>query len=139
MCIARIKSPAYPFKHWLSTVLIGPLVFYLFEAIKGDLNYSADLLVYPLLFACIGFFYSFPTFIGFYFLFRYLARRRMSAVLIKLLLNCFAIAGMLVTSNLIGGTMMPELYFPYTTAIILSSLPFKVDKPILNQVETDPG
>ena len=122
------QNPLYPFKHWLTSLAIAPLLLFIFAALKSTINSSADTFAYYILFVAIGFIWSFPTFIVYYFLYIFLVKKRTSPLLIKIILDIEAVLGMFITLKLTGGTAIPDMYAPYFIAIVISSFFYRTEK-----------
>lgn len=122
----------YPIRHFLVTLLIAPLISVFYTA--G--NAAPDLLetlgnmleTYPL-FLILGFVFALPVFILYYLSYKVLIKTSLPAIAIKLLLNTEAIAGLMITLKLIGGTFVPTAILFYSIAVIISSFFFKLRAP----------
>jgi hypothetical protein len=122
----------YPIKHFLATLLIAPLisVFYVGQDSAPDIPETLGNIIetYPL-FLIFGFAFALPVFILYYLFYKLLIKTSLPDIAIKLLLNTEAIAGLLITLKLIGGTFVPTAMIFYSIAVIISSLFFKVRAP----------
>lgn len=122
----------YPIKHFLATLLIAPLisVFYTAGNAAPDLLETLGNIIetYPL-FLIFGFAFALPVFILYYFSYKVLIKTSLPNIAIKLLLNTKAIAGLLITLKLIGGTFVPTALMFYSIAVIISSFFFKLRAP----------
>ena len=123
----------YLFKHWFGTLLIGPIISqiiapfsdYYYHQVIGLLE------VYPVS-LIFGLFFSTPTYILYGFLYYYLARNNTNTTFAKPILILFSVIGVLITTSLIGGTMMPGVALSYSITSILSGLFFKLDFKEIN-------
>src|SRR5438105_3640592 len=107
------QNPLFPFRHWLASLTIAPLLLFIFKAIRSTIEYSGDTFGLYIVFVAIGFLFSFPTFVVYYFLYLFLVKKRTSPLLIKIILDAEAILGMFITLKLLGGSSISDLYAPY--------------------------
>lgn len=125
---SKFKKPLYPFKHWCAVLLIAPLISFLFAITPSDTVTIDTISIYFIVVAC-GVFFSFPTFLIYYFLYIALARQKFPPIFMKIILNAEAILGMFLSLKLIDGYSIAEFFAPYAITIIGSSLFFRIDKP----------
>lgn len=118
----------YPYKHWLTTLIVSALTIFFIDVISGNNNFN-DALGICMLFIIYGLLFSLPMFILYFLLFYILIRKVNSALIIKTILNTVTICGIYITIQLIGGTMMtPKLATYYSIILIVCSLFFKIKK-----------
>jgi hypothetical protein len=121
-----LTENSYPFKHWLTSLAVGPLILMTQDIVSGNNNLNDAVGIY-FLFVVFGLFYSFPVFILYLLLFSFLIRKTDSAFIVKTVLNLITIIGGFFTIKLIGGTMMtPILASYYAVALIVCSLFYKI-------------
>lgn len=125
----------YPFKHFLTTLLIGPLMPVFFDAKSYPEGppaipefFMSVLETYPL-FLIFGFAFALPTFILYYVSYKQIVRTAIPDVISKMLLNTEAITGLIITFKIIGGEFAPTAALSYSISVVLSSLFFKLRKP----------
>lgn len=125
----------YPFKHFLTTLLIGPFMPIFFDAksyVEGAPSlikfFESVLETYPL-FLTFGLAFALPTFILYYFFYKLLIGTSIPDIGIKLLLNTEAIIGLIITFKLIDGSYAPTGTLSYAIAVVLSSFFFKLRIP----------
>jgi hypothetical protein len=119
-------SRYYPIKHWLTTLMIGPLLLGIYEAIRAsDRNVWGELQTYPL-FLVLGLVYSFPVFLMYCLAFNLLIKTTATPWLIKTILNTGAIACVFISFKIIGGSLALTLSIAYSMALLISSFFFKV-------------
>lgn len=126
----------YPIRHFLATLLIAPLISAIYavgdfaEDVAPDIMETLRNIIetYPL-FLVFGFAFALPVFILYYLSYNLLVKTSLPAIAIKLLLNTEAIAGLMITLKLIGGTFVPTAILFYSIAVIISSLFFKLRTP----------
>jgi hypothetical protein len=127
---------SYPYKHWLTTLIVSALTIFFIDVITGNNNFN-DALGICILFIIYGLFFSLPMFILYLLLFYILIRQVNSIFIIKTILNAATICGTFITIQLIGGTMMtPKLALFYSIILIICSFIFKIKKP--NAADTQP-
>lgn len=119
---------SYPYKHWLTTLTIAPLMIMIYDFLNGNNNFNDAIGIF-VLFVIFGFLFSLPVVVLYLLLFTILIKRVDSVLLIKIILNVFTILGVLLSIKTIGGTMMtPALSMHYSVALILCSFFFKIKK-----------
>lgn len=118
----------FPFKHWLTTLALGPVFLFLYEATRSPVAYTSEVFGFLLLFLFFGALLSFPTFIVFYFLYLYLVKRLASKPIIKIIMTAEALMGLIITLWLMDGFLIADFYIPYAGAILASSFIFGIDK-----------
>ena len=120
----------YPVQLWLTTLLIGPIIMAV-SSYAGGGEFS---FLFVVLLASIPF--SLPVLLIDLFLFKILRQKFYSPILIKLLFNFISVAGIIISFQIISGSMAKDFTFIYSGAIILSSLLFRVHKKKVFQTET---
>ena len=120
----------YPVRHWLTSLAVGPLLVFISNIVinSADINANDFFANYILLFF-FGLIFSLPTIVFYYVVYNLLIKRQTSPVIIKIILDIVAVLGMCLTLHLIGGTAIPGMYAPYSTAIVVCSLFYKTEKP----------
>jgi len=96
----------YPFKVWIASLLIGAVIFMVVAFFRADKDFFAGgaflgFLFYLLLFS---FSFSLPTFIVYYVCFENFGQKFRSPLIGKLIFGLIAVAGMLLTVFVLGGT-----------------------------------
>lgn len=111
----------YPIKHWLLTLVIGPVVVALYEVLFSYSNSILSFLESYPLFIIFGIFFSLPVLIVYYFLFYLLISKPLSTLTIKSILNLVTIIGIVVTFILLGGSVAPDYSISYSIAVVICS------------------
>jgi hypothetical protein len=117
------KSKLFPVRLWLlTTIIVGPILLCFGSALYDStyFNKSANLGII-FLFIPFGLFFSLPTFIV-VSLTHSLLSEKIATILLKWLLICVAVIGVLVTFSLIGGYMAKTYSLFYSAAVIVSGL-----------------
>jgi hypothetical protein len=115
----------YPFKHWIATVMIGPIplmtdvIFQSQDKLIGFFQIYLYLIFFGLIF-------STPTFVIYYLTFT-LFRKRISGWIAKVLLNILALTGIFVGVKIIVGSLIDSISLSYSFAVIFSSLLIKIN------------
>ncbi|MDB5197452.1 MAG: hypothetical protein JWP88_1823 [Flaviaesturariibacter sp.] len=117
---------SYRGKHWLLTLLIGPLLPYFFGLIYLPLQERGSLETYPL-FVMFGIVFSLPV-LGLYcIVFKILNdRNNLPIILNKTILNLTVIIGVFITFQVIKGTIAIPMSMGYSVAAMLSSFFIKL-------------
>jgi hypothetical protein len=109
----------YPLQLWLTTIGIAPTIMAIIAFGEGEFAF----LFLFMLFALV---YLIPVFLICLVTFKLLIQKGLSAILIKVLLNLIALAGVFITFQLIAGSMISLLTLTYSVAIVVSSLFYKI-------------
>lgn len=119
---------SYLFKHWFSTLLIGPIVsqitMYIYEVNPHKIVGLFEVYPISLLF---GLFFSAPTYILYALIYYYLAKNTVNLKISKIILISFAVLGVVTTTSIIKGSMMQDIAISYSIASIISGLFFKLN------------
>lgn len=118
---------SYPIKHWFLAIVTAPLFGFFYEVIFTPYNESSDFIQLYFLFVLLGFIFSFPVILIYYFTFLLLIKKTNSALLIKVLLNILAIVSVFISFKLIGGSIVDNLTIVYSVSIIFWSFFLKVN------------
>jgi hypothetical protein len=125
----------YPFKHWLTTLVFGPILFTLYYEIN---NLSNLFELYILTFS-YGALFSLPAFLIYLIAFNLLKRSKLSDFLIKVYLNTGTIIGIFITLYIAIDTIFSEVGISYSIALVLSSSFLELNKnehPSYSQADT---
>lgn len=117
----------YLFKHWLFTLLLGPVVSQIIMYVNEVNPYKiVDLLsVYPLS-LIFGLFFSIPTYILYGFLYYFLAKYNINLKFSKALLILLAVSGIIITTELIKGSMVLDIAISYSISSVITGLLLKL-------------
>jgi hypothetical protein len=127
-----MKAGLYPYKHFLTTIILGPALVFAQELRPVNLANMWDTYSAYLLFLMFGFVFALPAFVVYLLVYRLLIKRPVSFALIKIILNCIAIVGLFITMKLIGGSLTNEIIVAYVIAIVISSLFYRIGKQKTN-------
>lgn len=116
---------AYPLKHWLTSLVIGPLIMITYDAVTSS-KLMVDAIGVFFLFLAFGLLLSLPTFILYIFTFTTLIKKEISNLTVKIILNMLAIIGTVLTFLIIQGSMTEFLIICYSTSLIVGSLLYRV-------------
>jgi hypothetical protein len=121
-------SNTYPFKHWLSSLLLGSLIILISDLVKGN-NTVDDALGVAMLFFMFGFLFSLPVLVVYLLLYYTLVHLISSSILIKIVLNLVTTIGIFITIRCVGGSMMTiDLALYYSVIAVICSLIFRIKK-----------
>ena len=118
---------SYPYKHWLTTLVIAPFIpaiFSLFFKMDDGLVFSL-LEVYPISFL-FSLFFSLPTVAVYYLVFYLLSKRIINLTFVKILLIGIAVIGITITQLIIKGSLSFTIIYAYSIAAIISGLFWKL-------------
>ncbi len=123
---------AYPIKHWLTSLVIGPLIMITYDAVTSS-KLMVDAIGIFFLFLTFGLLLSLPTFILYILTFTTLIKKEISNLTIKIILNTLAIIGTVLTFLTIKGSMTELLIICYSTSLIVGSLLYRVRPKEINK------
>ena len=124
-----IFTNSYPYKHWLTSIAVGPLIYMTYESFVTENSTFNDFIGTYILFLTFGLLLSLPVLILYLLLFSLLIKTIRSTLIIKTILNITTIVGIAFTIKLIGGTLMTSsLVAFYSIALIISSFIYKIKK-----------
>lgn len=110
---------SYPINHWFLTLLIAPFTSWLFAFLGKDPHKIVGLLeVYPLTLT-FSLALSFPTLLIYLLFFYFLSRIQIHFIFSKALLIATALSGIIITTSLLGGSMMSGIAWTYSLTTIL--------------------
>lgn len=123
----------YLLKHWLFTILIGPIVSQIM-VYSSDLNPNeiGELLEVYLILALFGLIFSIPTYVFCSLVYFILAKNKAPKMISKIILTTFVIIGVISTTNLIKGTMMFDLALSYSISAFIIGIYIKLNFEIEN-------
>lgn len=118
----------YLFKHWIFTLIIGPIisqiiaflpVFYPSQAV-GLLE------MFPIVFIA-SFIFSIPTYIVYALVYYYFSTKDLSISYSKTILNVIPVIGVFITTAFIGGLLWNFIAVSYSISSIITGLIFNLD------------
>jgi hypothetical protein len=118
---------SYLFKHWLGTLLFGPIIAQIIEIFLNQNNKILDFFEYYILFLLFGFLFSLPTYILYGILYWILANKKIDYNHSKFILIIFANAGIIITFFLINGFSTYQGILSYCLASIITGLFLKLN------------
>lgn len=124
-----IFTNSYPYKHWLTSIAVGPLIYMTYESFVTENSTFNDFIGTYMLFLTFGLLLSLPVLILYLLLFSLLIKTIGSTLIIKTILNITTVVGIAFTIKLIGGTLMTSsLVAFYSIALVISSFFYKLKK-----------
>ncbi len=123
-----MPSIRYPLFHWVATLVLGPGFWFAYEFINDPHPHAVpdwDLYGLALLF---GGMFSLPIFLAYCVCYHRLRRSSASNLLLKALFDIGLIGCAGAMMAWMGGSLMPTLFWSYSAAIVVSSLPFRMER-----------
>ena len=125
-------NKAFPFLHWLLTLVIAPFISQGLNALFGkDPHVIVTLLEFYPITIVISFIYSIPAFVVYFLCFLLIRKRKIPGLTAKLILTGITVAGILVTTTLTGGTLMNEVNAAYSVSAIIAGLLMPIRQSII--------
>lgn len=119
----------FPYKHWILTLSIAPLLLLAFSLSKGEGTDFSFWVFIPTILAliAISIVISTPAFIFYYMLFCFLSYKATKALTAKTILILFSIFTIVITITLFGGTLYTEQAL-YAVSSIVSGFFLNIQK-----------
>ena len=128
--VTQFKVTYYPFKVWLTTIIVAPFLQSIFILFYHDFNSVGDFI--PSLFSLLlfSFLFSLPSFLFYYLIVFFLEKYQVHGLLVKCIGAILAIVFMLMTYYSLQNIMSGDINHPktifflfaYSICIALSSL-----------------
>ena len=116
----------YPYKHWLLSVILGPLFFTVYGYISNPERNLSALLDGIVLYSMMGLMFSLPALIVYLVIFNVLFKMGISPFMLKMTLNLLAFFGAIITIKVVFDDKGISIAFFYLIAIIVSSFFFHI-------------
>lgn len=130
-------NKAFPFLHWLLTLVIAPFISQGLNALFGkDPHVIVTLLEFYPITIVISYIYSIPAFVVYFLCFLLIRKRKIPGLTAKLILTGITVAGILVTTTLTGGTLMNEVNAAYSVSAIIAGLLMPIRQSIIPSSES---
>jgi len=127
---------SYPLKHWLTTLLVGPILIIVYDLIVS-LRLMVDGLGLLMVFIAVGLVLSLPIFLVYLWAFKLLTKKKISDLMIKATLDIGGVLAIIVTFLfIIKGNLAITLSVAYSIALVLSSLFFGIDREKIELEDT---
>lgn len=133
--MSRFKLTYYPFKVWLTTIIVAPLLQSIFIQFYHEFSNVGDFI--PALFSLVmfSFIFSLPPFLLFYLIIYYLDKIQINNLLIKVIGAASAIVFMFLTHNFLHQIMGGDITHPktiyfltiYSVCIVVFSLLYNLN------------
>lgn len=120
----KLMDQSYIIKHWLATLLVAPILLYVYDLVMMKATWGLGMCSLIVLF---GAFFSIPTLIAYIFLFKLLAKQNVNSCTAKIILDGLVVLGIAITGTLIGGTLIATIVITFSAAAILASLLFRLN------------
>jgi hypothetical protein len=122
-------SNLLPLKHWLCTLLLGPvfiLLYFILTEYRGG-NIAGIIILYPVFFI-YSIFFSLPALAIHYILFLLLRRLRATGLVIRICLSVAAITCIVFTFTLMKGSQIRPIAAAYSFAAFLTGALLNTEK-----------
>ena len=120
----KLLNRVYPLWLWLITISITPLSLFLWQILTTSNTDSGDISI-VMIFIPFGFFFSSPAFLLTFLLYQSIRKSTLPVWVIKAITIIIAIVSMIITLNIIEGSMMPTLKWAYGLAITIVGMLLK--------------
>lgn len=130
---------SFPIKHWLLTLLAGPVVYHFIELLSAPSNpYHIELQDIYLIVLVFSLFLSLPALGIYYLIYQEIVNRTASSSLSKTILTCYSVISVAVTLRLSTGKAFSTLTLAYSIALVITGIALEMKKDVApkNQLET---
>lgn len=119
---------SYLFKHWIFSLLLGPVISQIIAFIPIFYHGQAIGLLefFPIVFI-ISLIFSIPTYIVYAFVYNYLSTKDLPILYSKTILNSIPIIGVFITTAFIGGTLSYFIAVSYSISSIIIGVIFNLN------------
>lgn len=119
---------SYLFKHWITTLVLSPLLLFIYSFFQSkiyDFTYQLEVFLIFLLFSTL---FALPTVFISFVLFYFLVKKRVQISIVKLVIIFTTIIGAFLTLFIISNTIAVEYSIVYSIVAILSGTLFKIKR-----------
>ena len=120
-----MMNPSFPFYHWFATLLLGPLLLALYEYSVSPPGDTVDMYVITLIFSIL---LSLPALGCYCVVFYLLNSYKIQIPIAKIILLIFVVIGIIITFQIIDGSLVFEFGVAYSIASIITGLILKLKK-----------
>jgi len=119
---------SYLFKHWIFSLLLGPVISQIIAFIPVFYPSQAIglLEIFPVVFI-VSLVFSIPTYIIYALVFDYISTKDLPILLSKTILNSIPIIGVFITTAFIGGTLWYFIAVSYSISSIIIGVIFNLN------------
>ena len=115
----------YPIKHWVSTLLISPILLAIYDRFTES-SFMFDMLSTYVLFLFMGALFSSPALFIYYWVHRYLETTQLKGLYIKLILVTLASTLIFVVFKIIAGAAQTQFTVAYVLGVSISAWFFPI-------------
>jgi len=120
----KLLNRVYPLWLWVVTISITPLGLFFWEILTTANTDGSDISI-VMLFIPFGFFFSSPAFLVTFLLYQSIRKSTFPVWIVKALTIVIAIVSMIITLNIIDGSMIPTLKWAYGLTIVIAGMLLK--------------
>ncbi len=125
----------YLFSFWIIALMIAPFIDVLYQLIIGHNDKFSDLVEMYFVIVSFSIVFSLPTLLISYLTHRALDQTEVILLVKKLIILSIAILGMVVTLELIKGSMIPRLKTSYFMSLITSFMILEVRQVVSDRLK----
>jgi hypothetical protein len=111
----------YPYLNWILTIIIGPFLWIIYEILINEQN-AGSMCEVIFAFIGVGLIFSLPSLAINVLVFQLLIKITSTVFHIKFILISIGVIGIIVTFQLIGGTLALNLTLSYSISLIITGL-----------------
>lgn len=121
-----INRFAFAIVHWSLTLIVAPGIILAYQAVATSYKMNETVGIY-FLFVLYGMVFSLPTLALYLLAYNYLVKSGWPNVVIKAGLNTVAVLGIVITFQILGGSISTLASVCYASAVVFVSLFFKIN------------
>ena len=115
----KLLNRSYPLWLWLLTICVTPMGLVLWETLTSSYTNNGSDITIAMLFIPFGLFFSAPAFLVTFLLYQSICKSAIPVWLLKAIIIVIAILSMVITLNIIDGSMIPTLKWAYGLMIVI--------------------
>lgn len=119
---------SFLFKHWITTLVLSPLLLFIYAFFQSELYDFYDQLEVFFIFLLFSTLFALPTVFISFVLFYFLDKKRVQISIVKLVIILTTIVGAFLTWFIISNTIAVEYSIVYSIVAILSATLFKIKR-----------
>jgi Sec-independent protein secretion pathway component TatC len=118
----------YPVRLWVLTIVLTPLCLFFWQVVANNQTTDRTYVLVLQLLIVFGFVFSIPAFIVVLLVYQSIRKSGIPILLIKFITISIAVIGMVITLDIIDGSMLSAIKYAYLVTIITFGLALKTRK-----------
>jgi|SRR5690554_164158 len=119
---------SFLFKHWITTLVLSPLLLFIYSFFQSELYDFYDHLEVFFIFLLFSTLFALPTVFISFVLFYFIDKKRVQISIVKFVIILTTIIGTFLTLYIVSNTIAVEYSLVYSIVAILSATLFKIKR-----------